>query len=99
MNSPELRHLSGHHRTTLTQILQHPAGHNIDWDAVVSLLRAVAQVEETHNGKLLVTLGTETETFEPPRHKDIDTQVVVDLRRLLTNAGYGPEAGLAQSGT
>lgn len=73
-------HLSGHHRETISQILQHPVSHNIEWRAVVSLLQAVAQVEETHNGRLLVTLGDETETFEPPRHKSINTQQVVDLR-------------------
>jgi hypothetical protein len=35
-----------------------------------------------------VTLGDETETFERPRHKDIEPQQVVDLRRMLTNAGF-----------
>jgi len=49
----------------------------------------VAQVEETHNGKLLVTLGNETETFETGTHKTIDTQQVVDLRRMLKGAGFG----------
>jgi hypothetical protein len=48
-------------------------------------------VKEEANGHYLVTLGTETQTFEPPRHKDIDLQQVVDLRRMLKNAGYGPE--------
>lgn len=90
-SSGPLVHLNGHHRETISQILQHPVGHNIDWRAVVSLLRAVAIVEETHNGRLLVTLGDATETFEPPRHKDIDTQQVVDLRRMLKGAGYGIE--------
>ena len=82
-------HLSGHHRETISQILQHPVSHNIEWRAVESLLQAVAQVEETHNGKLLVTLGDETETFEPASHKTIDTQQVVDLRRMLKGAGFG----------
>jgi hypothetical protein len=89
--TPAPVHLSGHHRDTVSHIFQHPVGHNIDWQAVVSLLAAVAQVEETRNGKLLVTLGSETETFEPPRHKDIDAQQVVDLRRMLKGAGYGPD--------
>jgi hypothetical protein len=88
-SSPTPAHLSSHHRETISQILQHPVGHNIEWRAVVSLLEAVAEVEETHNGRLLVTLGTETETFEPPKHKDIDAQQVVDLRRMLKGAGYG----------
>ncbi len=85
-------HLNNHHRDTLRQIFQHPAGHNIEWRAVLSLLEAVAWVEESHHGKFLVTLGAETEMFDPPRHKDIDAQQVVDLRRMLKNAGYGIEA-------
>jgi hypothetical protein len=35
----------------------------------------------------------ETETFDPPRHHDIDEQMVVDLRRMLKGAGIGPTAG------
>jgi hypothetical protein len=82
-------HLNNHHRNTLRQILQHPAGHNIEWHAVVSLLEAVGSVAEHRDGKVAATLGSETEFFDPPAHKDIDTQTVVALRRLLTNAGYG----------
>ena len=70
--TPEPVHLSSHHRETLLQIFQHPAGHNIEWRAVLSLLEAVASVEESHDGRFLVTLGPETETFERPRRKDID---------------------------
>jgi hypothetical protein len=83
-------HLNSHHRDTLAQIFAHPAGHNIEWHDVLSLLEAVATVKEAH-GRYLVTLGDETETFEPPKHKDIDAQQVVDLRRMLKNAGFGPE--------
>ena len=45
-----------------------------------------------------MTLGGETEPFEPPRHKDIEAQQVVDLRRMLGKAGYGPAAGSGTSG-
>jgi hypothetical protein len=86
-------HLNSHQRETLTQIFQHPAGHNLEWHAVLSLLKAVASVEESPHGRFLVTLGTETETFDPPKHKDIDSQQVVDLRRMFKNAGYVPEPG------
>ena len=81
-------HLSNHHRETLAQILQHPLGHNIEWRDVLSLLEAVATVEETPHGKYIVTLGGETETFERPRHKDIEPQQVVDLRRMFTSGGF-----------
>jgi len=92
MSSPA--HLSNHQRNTLRQLFQHPAGHNIEWRAVLSLLAAVGSAEERHDGKVAVTIGSQTEHFDPPRHKDIDTQAVVNLRRMLTQAGYG--AGAAQ---
>jgi hypothetical protein len=96
--TPPPVHLNNHHRETLLQIFQHPAGHNIEWRAVLSLLKAVDSVKESQNGKLVVTLGDESEVFEPPIHKDVDIQQIVDLRRMFTNAGYGnlvdkPDAG------
>jgi hypothetical protein len=84
-------HLSNHHRSTLREIFQHPVSHNIEWRAVVSLLDAAGSVSEHHDGKLAVTLGSETEFFDPPKGKDIDAQAIVDLRRMLTAAGYRPE--------
>ena len=93
MSSPaQPRHLSNHQRNTLRQIFQHPAGHNIEWHAVLSLVEAVGSAEVQHGGKVAVTLGSETEYFDPPSHKDIDTQAVVNLRRMLTRAGYGADA-------
>ena len=90
MSSPsQPAHLSNRQRNTLRQIFQHPAGHNIEWRAVLSLLEAVGSAEEQHGGKVAVTIGPETEYFDPPPRKDIDTQTVVNLRRMLTEAGYG----------
>jgi hypothetical protein len=90
-STPAPDRLNSHHRETLGQIFQHPAGHNIEWHAVLSLLESVGTVKETPHGHYAVTLGDETETFEPPKQKDISTQQVVDLRRMLKNAGFSPE--------
>jgi hypothetical protein len=92
-STSEPMHLSNHHRNTLRQLFQHPVSHNIGWNAVVSLLGTVGTVAEQHGGKLAVTVGGETEFLDPPAHKDIDAQMVVDLRRMLTNAGYGVDGG------
>lgn len=86
-------HLDGHHRATVDRIFRHPAGHNIQWHDVLSLLEAVATVAEEHDGRFRVTLGSETETFQAPRGHDIDTQMVVDLRRMLEGAGVRPGSG------
>ncbi len=84
-------HLSNHHRDTLAQIMRHPVSHNIEWRAVLSLLEAVGSVDQSHDGKFVVRVGAETQTFDRPRGKDIDTGQVVDLRRMLTNSGYGTD--------
>jgi hypothetical protein len=91
--TPEPEHLSNHHRNTLRQLFQHPASHNIEWIAVVSLLEAVGSVTEQPHGKVAVVVGDETEYFDPPIHKDIDAQAVVNLRRMLGKVGYGLGAG------
>jgi hypothetical protein len=87
-STPEPVHLSNHHRDTLSKILEHPVSHNIEWGAVVSLLQAVGSVARAKDGKFVVTVGDERHTFQAPKDKDIDEQQVVDLRRMLTNAGY-----------
>ena len=84
----EPHHLNNHHRDTLLQLFQHPTSHNVDWEAVLSLLEAVGSVEQRHDGKYAVQIGAETEFFTRPKHKDVDVQQIVDLRRMLTNAGY-----------
>lgn len=82
--------LSNHHRDTLEKIFEHPSSGNVEWRQVRSLLEAVGTVVEEHNGRLRVTLGSETEVISPPRHKDVDPQLLVDLRRMLGNAGIAP---------
>lgn len=72
------------------KIFQHPTSHNIEWRTVVSLLEVVGTVEESHEGRFRVQVGPEVEYFDRPKHKDIDVQQVVDLRRMLTGAGYAP---------
>jgi len=81
-------HLSNHHRDTLAKIQQHPTSHNVEWHAVLSLLEATGSVEERHDGKYVVELGDERLVIERPRHKDIDEQLVVDLRKAFASAGY-----------
>ncbi len=82
--------LDAHHRRTVDKIFTHPTSHNIQWHDVLSLLQAVAEIDEAKEGRYKVTLGPETQTFDAPRGTDIDTQMVVDLRRMLKGAGYEP---------
>jgi hypothetical protein len=80
--------LSGRHRDTLTKLLGHPASGNIEWREVKALLESIGAASEERNGALRVTLGGETQVLPRPHGKDIDVQMVVDLRRMLTRAGF-----------
>jgi hypothetical protein len=84
-------HLNDHHRDTIEKIFSHSSSGNIEWRQVLSLLNAVGTAAEEHNGKIKVTLGPETEVLHPPHGKDISEQTLVDLRRMLRQAGFGPK--------
>ena len=86
MNTP----VNSDHRATLERIFAHPASGNIEWRQVRSLLEALGAASEEHNGKLKVTFRGEVEVLQPPRGKDVDPQMIVDLRRMLTRAGITP---------
>jgi hypothetical protein len=71
--------LNSHHHDTLQKIFVQPTSGNVGWRHVLHLLETVGTVVTQPNGKLRVTLGTETEVITPPRHKDVDTHVLLDL--------------------
>jgi hypothetical protein len=83
--------LNNHHRDTLRKIFDHPTSANVEWRQVLSLLEALGTASEGHNGKFKITLGSQTEVIARPRGKDVDRQLIVDLRRLLTAAGLAPD--------
>src|ERR1700727_3820633 len=85
---PEPKHIAGHHRDTLLQIFQHPTSHNVEWHDVISLLETVGSVEERHDDMFVFRIGEEREVLRRPKEKAMDTQKLVDLRRMLTSAGY-----------
>ena len=82
--------LDAEHRDTVEQIFRRPSSANVEWRRVRSLLEAVGTVTDEPNGKLEVTVGGETEVLERPHGKDVDVQMLVDLRRMLARAGLSP---------
>jgi hypothetical protein len=84
--------LSNRHRDTIEKIFDRPSSGNVEWREVLSLLEAVGDVVEEPNGRYRVTLGGETEVVDRPHGKDVDVQLLVDLRLMLWNAGFEPPA-------
>ena len=92
---PMQPHLSNRHRDTVARIFSHPPSANIEWREVISLLETIATVTHERNGKLKVALGPETEVLPAPHGKDVEVQIVVDLRRMLKQAGFTPDHAAA----
>ena len=78
--------LNSDHRDVVKQLFAVPASENIEWRRVRSLLESLGAVTEERNGKLRVDLRGEVEVLTPPRGKDVDRQMIVDLRRMLSRA-------------
>ena len=82
--------VTGRHKDTVRQIFAHPLSHNVEWHAVLALLREVASVEE-RNGHIEVKAGTETFTLTRPHQKDLNADDVLAVRHLLESLGFGAE--------
>jgi len=81
-------HLNGRHQLTWKTIFRHPAAHNLEWHDVRSLLNALADVVEEHDGSLQVTRNGLLVVMRSPRHKDVATvEDLLDIRRFLEKSG------------
>src|ERR1700677_4397338 len=73
--------LSSSHLRTYNRIFQHPISHNLDWRDVHSLLSAMAEVTEEHNGNLKVTRNGEVLVLHASRTKEVaEMDEVMTLR-------------------
>ena len=80
--------LSARHRRTYDAIFRHPEAHNLDWHGVRSLLDALAQSVEMHNGSLQVTRNGKTTTMHAPGHGDVASiEHLLEIRRFLQESG------------
>jgi hypothetical protein len=82
--------LSHHHRETIDRIFAHPTSGNIEWRQVRSLLEAVGTVTDGHGGTVVVELDGDRRTLHVPRGKDVDAQMIRELRDALANAQLVP---------
>lgn len=81
-------HMNGRHQNTYNAIFRHPAVHNLEWHDVRSLLEALGDVVEGHNGSLRVTRNGQTVTLHAPKHKDVaSVEELLAIRHFLEQSG------------
>lgn len=84
--------LSHRHRNTIEEIFRTPTSENIGWHRVRTLLEKIGEVGQVHDGKMKVTVGSETEELQVPHGKQLSVEQVLDVRRMLDAAGFAPDA-------
>ncbi|MBR8837378.1 MAG: hypothetical protein DSM106950_26055 [Stigonema ocellatum SAG 48.90 = DSM 106950] len=89
--------MSRTHQTTYNAVFQHPIARNIHWHDVRSMLSALADVTEEHNGNLKFTRNGEMLTVHPPQHKDVsDIQELMQIRHFLERSAIPAQATVAE---
>jgi hypothetical protein len=92
--------LNGRHQHTYEAIFRHPAAHNLEWHDVRSLLDALAEVVEEHNGTLQVKRNGQMVTLHAPKHKDVATvDDLMAIRRFLEKSGETAFSPTVAAGT
>lgn len=83
----EPSHLSGRHQDTLRHVLAHPLSHNVEWHALLALLREVGAVEDLGES-VAVQAGGQRLVLMKPHGKDVEADDLVEVRRFLETLGY-----------
>lgn len=71
----------------LDRIFQHPMPPNLSWREALDPFHAIGSVELVHKGDVVLTLGTDHQSFPPPHDKDLEPQDVMALWHFRTRAG------------
>ena len=79
--------MNRHHVRVLEAIFAHPLAHNLEWLDVLALVNHLGSAVERHDGKYEFQIGAARAVFTKPRHKDVGTDEILELRRFLTEAG------------
>jgi hypothetical protein len=82
--------LHGSHLRTLEALFRHPTAHNLEWADVVGLVEKIGTVTRTGNDRFGLAIDAEHYLLHRPHTKDLPGDDVVQVRHLLTRAGWAP---------
>ena len=78
----------GAHRATYDAVFQHPVPRDLAWRDVRSMLGALADDTEEHDGHLKFTRNGRTLIVGPPRHEGFsDAEQLTEVRHFLVRSG------------
>ena len=77
---------------TLEAVFRHPVASNLEWRDVVELVGHLGSIADRGGGEFDVNVGGHYLLMHKPHTKDLTGPEVVELRHLLQEAGWSPEA-------
>lgn len=78
-------------RSTLDAIYQHPIAHGLEWSDVLALFEKIGSAEHKPNDETCFVINGERKLFRKPHTKDIPATTLIDIRHMLTRAGWSPD--------
>ncbi len=85
------------HQTTYNAVFRHPIARNLQWHDVRSMLNALTEVTEEHNGNLIFTRNGETLIVHPSKHKDLsDIHELMQIRHFLERSSVPAQPTIAE---
>ena len=83
--------MNHHHRKILHSLFAHPVSANISLRDVSAVFRELGgEIDETHTGKIHVTLNGHSANFSHAKHS-LPKEEVLQIRKFLATAGIEPD--------
>jgi hypothetical protein len=86
------RAISASDQRTLQSAFRHPVAHNLEWTSVVSLMKAIGEVNHRHNDEFEFKVLGKVYLTHKPHTKDLTSTEVTKLRKFLTDTGYSADS-------
>jgi hypothetical protein len=84
-------------RTTLDTIYQHPISHSLEWPDVIALFARLGTVDHKSSNEYVFAIGGEHHLMRKAHGKTLPADDVIELRHMLTRAGWSPETAKSMS--
>ena len=91
----DLTTLSKTSAATLAALFRHPIASNLSWLDVTKLFEKIGTVDQKAHNDVAFGAGGEHHAMRKPHNKDLTKPEVMELRHLLTKAGWSPRASTA----
>jgi hypothetical protein len=90
----DLNTLSKTSAATLDALFRHPIASNLSWLDVTKLFEKIGTINQKSHNEVAFDVAGEHHAMRKPHNKDLTKTEVMDLRHMLSRAGWSPVAAV-----